>query len=290
MNKVIITVPATSANLGVGFDACGLALSLYNQYEFCLSSINEVEGFDSLFDINNNLVLDSYLKTFSYFKEEAKPIKITQIYQDIPTTRGLGSSSACIVAGVLGASKFLNKKVSLNKLAELAVKLEGHPDNVIPCIYGGLVSSFSYQNKLYINKYKISSKLRFALFIPNFELSTKKAREVLPNNISLDLFKDNIAKAINLPLFYKKGNIRGLRAISNNAFHENYRYTLIEDGLKIKKEMPKNVALFISGAGSTLLAIYKGDYKCDITKLKLSKQWVYLPIELEHEKVKIEEF
>lgn len=137
-----IQIPATSANLGAGFDALGLALTYYNYVEMEESDRIEISSSD---DINiptdeNNLIYISAKDLFNICGKNLKGLKIRQT-NNIPMARGLGSSSACIVAGIVGANMLLGNPLSTDDLVDLAAQIEGHPDNTAPALLGGIVTA-----------------------------------------------------------------------------------------------------------------------------------------------------
>ena len=136
-----VRVPATSANLGPGFDSLGIALSIYNEYEFELKEDIGVsfEGVEREFQNEDNIIFKAINKTFNKYNFKFNGIKIKLIKQEIPISRGLGSSSSCIVAGIVGAFALMGKQINKDEILSLAVEIEGHPDNVCPAIFGGLV-------------------------------------------------------------------------------------------------------------------------------------------------------
>ena len=180
-----IKVPATSANLCVGFDVLGLALSLYNTFTFEKSDDFEFTGFEEEFCCKeNNMVYDSYKYTFEKASMPIVPVRIGFNGQ-IPVSRGLGSSSSLIVAGVFAANYFMQNKLKKQELFDITVELEGHPDNVAPCIYGGLCII----NNGELLKFNISNKWNFGIWLMNNRVSTNEARKILqilefPNSIS----------------------------------------------------------------------------------------------------------
>lgn len=229
-----VRVPASTANLGVGFDSIGLAFDLYNEFIFECSEEDELVNFKKE-HCYNNLVLKSYSFVFEYLKIQRKGVKITLCVKNVPEARGLGSSSTCIVAGVFGANCVLNNMLSKEECLKIATIIEGHPDNVAPCIYGGLVSSFVNGDNVYATKYKVNSSLKFYALIPSFSLSTSLSRKALPDSVKMKDAINNISRAINLPYYFGNGDLKMIRLITKDALHEPYRYRLIENAINIKK-------------------------------------------------------
>ncbi len=256
-----IKVPATSANFCIGFDTLGVALSIYNEYSFDKSDYDFLEGFENLYMNENNLVLTSYKKFFTEFNIPYIPVKIKQIKQNIPNSRGLGSSAACIVAGILAANKLSESNFDKEKLLSLSCQIEGHPDNVAPCLLGGFVVSI-VDKRVNTIKYKVSSKLKFNVFIPNFKLSTEEARKVLPDTYSRKDVVYNLSRMAFLSDALKNGNFETLKLILDDKIHEPYRIKLIPNAIDLKEEINKEDAiLIISGSGSTMLSISLSDVR-----------------------------
>lgn len=256
-----IKVPATSANFCIGFDTLGVALSIYNEYSFDKSDYDFLEGFENLYMNENNLVLTSYKKFFTEFNISYIPVKIKQIKQNIPNSRGLGSSAACIIAGILAANRISKSDFDKEILLSLACKIEGHPDNVAPCLLGGFVASI-VDERVNTIKYKVSSKLKFNVFIPDFKLSTEEARKVLPETYSRCDVVHNLSRMAFLSDALKNGNFETLKLILDDKIHEPYRTKLIPNAIDLKEEINKEDAiLIISGSGSTMLSISLNDVR-----------------------------
>ncbi len=254
--KATIKVPCSTANLGSAFDSSGISLSLYNTFTFEQSEKDVLVNF--LGKPENNLVLNSYKALFKKLNKKYIPVKITLNECNIPLSRGLGSSASCIVAGVVGANYMLKGIATNQEILNVLSELEGHPDNVAPCYLGGLVSSIMVNGEVVSVKCDISNDLNFYALIPEFELSTKKAREVLPKTIA---FKDaifNLSRTAILHNAFSTGDINKIKLVLEDKLHEQYRYPLIKGGVKVKKYLEeKGFVVAISGAGPTLLAISK---------------------------------
>lgn len=160
-----IQVPATSANLGSGFDSLGIALTLYNQVWMEESDTLDISSKDNIKipTDETNLIFWAAKLLYEQCGRKLPGLKIIQ-QNDIPMARGLGSSSACIVSGILGANRLLGNPLSQQDLINLAAKIEGHPDNTTPAILGGLVASAMEGERVYSVSVPVSEKIRFALF------------------------------------------------------------------------------------------------------------------------------
>lgn len=254
LSPFTVRVPATSANLGPGFDVAGIALKLFNETEFVPSSSFETEGFSSL-NGEENLVLSSYKKVFGYLKREPVPVRIVQKKQEIPVSRGLGSSAASILCGILGANEMLNRILSKKEVLDLATALEGHPDNASCAYLGGLVCSVKSGNSYRYLKEEVHPSWTAHLFIPPFEVSTKEARKVLPSQIARE---DAVFTSSHLVLLleaFKKGDAVLLKEAMEDRLHVPYRKTLIPDYETFNGVFSKyGIPFTISGSGSTMVA------------------------------------
>lgn len=253
-----VRVPATSANLGPGFDSLGIALSIYNEYEFSLEGDDiTFEGVEDEFRNKDNIVLKAMKKVFDKYNFKFSGLRIKIVKQEIPIARGLGSSSSCIVAGIIGAFALMDKQIDKEEALDFAVEIEGHPDNVCPAIFGGLVSTVMVKDKALYNCVDVKPGVKFIALIPRFKLLTEKARSILPKEI---LFKDcvyNIGRAALLVSCFSNGNYTLLKEATKDKIHERYRSSLIQNFDDIYNEAIHIGALgcFLSGAGPTLMVI-----------------------------------
>ncbi|CDZ74554.1 homoserine kinase [Peptoniphilus sp. ING2-D1G] len=248
---MIVRVPATSANLGPGYDCMGIALNLYNDFEFIPADKTDHKTKNSLM-----------YKSVDYFYKKnnlTTPDLEIKVTGDIPMSRGLGSSAACIVSSLIFANK--NSGLNLNKdeLLKYATEIEGHPDNVAPALFGGHICSFLEADKIYYYKTHVDEKFVIYLLIPDFELKTKAAREAVPKEIPLANAVSNISRANLIAQALRTGDFNLLRGSAKDTLHEPYRKKLIRD-YDVLKEAAKSAGavLFISGAGPSLMVIKDG--------------------------------
>ena len=259
-----ITVPASSANLGAGFDALGIALTLYNRVwmeeadgtpEAPLCRIEPVDGAPIPTDESNMI----YQTAKGLFARCGRPFRGLHIRQEnnIPMTRGLGSSSACLVAGLLGANTLLGSPLSPADLGDLAAELEGHPDNTAPALLGGLVTAVMDGGRVHTVSVPVSERIRFALFIPNFELKTEVARRVLPAQISRQDAVYNLSRTALMTAALFSGSLQNLRVAVQDRIHQPYRFPLIQGAERVFYTAYGlgAYAVAISGAGPSILAI-----------------------------------
>ncbi|MGM0378409.1 MAG: homoserine kinase [Bacillota bacterium] len=255
-------IPATSANIGPGFDCLGVALNIFLELTIQKSTSNQFIWKDksNIVKKENNLIIntiDNILKK----NNSKKNYKITVIKNDIPISRGLGSSAAAIVAGVYCANYLLDNKYSNNELIKIASDIEGHPDNIVPSIKGGLQISKKINNKYIIDQINFPKNLNFCILVPNFKLSTKKAREALPKKYKK---KDVLFTLSNLGMLinaFNNNNLENIKYLLEDKIHQPYRINLIKDGKKLFKKIDSlnTYGKFISGAGPTLICLIKDE-------------------------------
>lgn len=261
-----IKVPATSANLGAGFDSLGIALSMYNQVwmeEADGVFISSRDGVPVPQD-DNNLVFWAVKKLYDECGAHFPGLRLEQ-ESNIPMTRGLGSSSACIVAGLLGANRLLGSPFAQHELVNLANKIEGHPDNTTPALLGGLVASAVENGRVYSVSVPVSDKIRFAVLIPPFELKTETARKVLPDEVSRENAVYNLSRSALITASLFSGSLENLRVAVQDTLHQPYRAHFIPDMeqvFRITYELG-SYGTYISGAGPSIIAIIGKDFVSD---------------------------
>ena len=257
---VIVRVPATSANVGVGFDCLGLALDLTATFLMTPSERLEVEGCEERFRGKDNLVWQSYLDACRELNLEPQPLHIT-ILSPIPLSGGLGSSSACVIAGIGAAMALSPEGFDRARALELAVRLEGHPDNVAPALLGGLVSSFVDGDVTTSTRMDVADNLRFVAIAPPYEVRTSEARRVLPTEVSRDTAVWQMGRCVAMVRALELGDARLLAAACHDRLHEPYRAKLIPDYDTLRRAALEAGAcgFIISGSGSTMIAVTDGD-------------------------------
>lgn len=257
-----IQVPATSANLGSGFDSLGIALNMYNQVWMEESDSIDISSKDSI-DIpkdENNLIYWAAKRLYDRCGHKLPGLKIIQL-NNIPMARGLGSSSACIVAGISGANRLLGSPLNRQELIDLAAEIEGHPDNTTPAIEGGLVASAIEAGRVYSVSVPVSEKIRFVLFIPPFELKTEKARSVLPQQYSRNDAVYNLSRSALMTASLFSGKLENLRVAVQDKIHQPYRAGLIDhldDVFRMSYELG-SLGTYVSGAGPTIVSMVAAD-------------------------------
>lgn len=253
-----IDVPATSANLGSGFDSLGIALTMKNRIWMEEWDGVEISCLDTV-DVpkdESNLI---YWAADHLYRECGKHLPGLKIVQEnnIPLARGLGSSSSCIVAGILGANRFLGSPLSETDLIHLAAKIEGHPDNTSPALSGGLVASAMEGERVYSVSVPVSEKIRFAVMIPPFELKTEEARKALPERYKREDAVYNLSRSGLMTASLFSGKLENLRVAVQDRLHQPYRSGLIPDYdnvFRMSYELG-SLGTYVSGAGPTIISM-----------------------------------
>ncbi|MBR5817319.1 MAG: homoserine kinase, partial [Clostridia bacterium] len=270
-NKVTVRVPATSANLGSGFDCTGIAFKKYNVLSFeKIEAGLEFEGFEPEFANEENLAYVAFKKVCDELGE--KPfVKIKSVKNEIPIARGFGSSAALIVAGAYAANVLTGSKLTQDELFRICNDIEGHPDNIAPALFGGLCTSIVDNGVPLTKKYSVSDNIFFTALVPEFKVNTKDARAVLPQNISREDAIFNMQRVALLPYAFEKGAIELIPLVTDDRLHEQYRKVLFKNVSEIEKAVYESgaVAFSISGAGPSCIAFSdKEIYKTISEKIK----------------------
>lgn len=294
----LVTVPATTANIGPGFDCLGAALSRYNRFYFSDLSPHEAEktpflleavgiGAEQVTGETDNLLYQSFLQVYRHMGQEPPAVKV-KIEMEVPLARGLGSSATAIVGGIVGANAFGGFGLDDETLLRLAIDQEGHPDNVVPAFLGGCQLTIALGDTQpapfpwTICEIPWHDEIVPVIAIPNFELSTAKARKVLP--LQYDR-ADAIFNMAHLGLLLRAleiGNRDWLRSALNDRIHQPYRKFLIPgfDELEAAAIGAGAYGLVISGAGPTLLALTDTRHQEPVAQA-LTQTWEALGIKSE---------
>ena len=266
-----IIVPATSANVGPGFDSVGVAVTKYLEIQVC----EEREEWMIEHQLGKWIPRDErnlLLKIALQIVPDLQPRRL-KMGSDIPLARGLGSSSSVIVAGIELANQLGNLKLSKHEKLQLATKIEGHPDNVAPAIYGNLVIASSVEGQVSAVVAPFP-ECAFLAYIPNYELRTRDSRGVLPKKLS---YKEAVAASsianVAIAALLTGDMLKAGQAIESDLFHERYRQELVREFATIKKVAKRNgaYATYLSGAGPTVMVLAEPD-KMPKIKAELEKQ------------------
>ena len=292
MKKVTIRVPATTANLGPGFDAFGCALSLYTDVTFEETECGlEITGCDEEFTGPDNLAYVSYCAVLESLSEEVRGIKI-HIDANIPIGRGLGSSAALLVAGAMGANVLRGNKLSTQGLLNITNAMEGHPDNLAPAFYGGLTASMVDNGLPVTVNFPLHPDWDFIALIPDFPLATTFARSVLPTELPRAEAVYNIAHGALVLKALELGDEKLLRTAMQDRLHQPFRKKLIRDYDAIEALVRTTGAGFcLSGAGPTLLCITRDEALEEKLAKKLhtitADSWQILPLHVEFQGARV---
>ncbi|MFV0393382.1 MAG: homoserine kinase [Coprobacillaceae bacterium] len=287
--KVKVRVPATSANLGPGFDVAGLAVTLYNTFVFEIQERGvEITGCPEQFCNEDNLTYQAFKKAADHCGLNFKGVTIN-CSGDVPYTRGLGSSSTCIVAGIVGAFAFKNRAEDRQEILELATLIEGHPDNVAPAIFGGLTVSVMEEDKVSTLNIPVKHKYRFVTLIPPFTLSTEQSRSVLPNEIPRQDAIKNVSHLALLVASLINGHDEGLKLGFKDYLHQPYRGKLItgfDEIVSILEKDEKVLGCYLSGAGPTIMVVIHEEDVMGVVRIKEElgdniKDWQVQKLELD---------
>lgn len=257
---ITVCVPATTANLGPGFDVLGLALNLYNYVKMEIREQDMVievtgEGKDSIPTDRENIVFKAAQKVWGKCGFQYNGLYI-KLENNIPLARGLGSSAAAITGGMVAANALVGYPLSSYEILHLATEFEGHPDNVAPALFGGLVISNFENGKVHNHQIQVQEGLNIVAIVPDFQLSTKLGRGLLPKLVTLKDASFNISRASLLITAFLTGDFQLLSLGMEDRLHQPYRSKLIP-GMEAaltngKKAGALGVAL--SGSGPTVIA------------------------------------
>ncbi|MCE5328832.1 homoserine kinase [bacterium] len=258
---------ATSANLGPGFDCAGIALDIYNECEvYSGNSKNSrisLKGRNAhgIVEDGNNLIFKTIRKVLEkkygacYGKYE-KPVEIV-CEINVPVERGLGGSSTAVVAGLLIANKIYSLNLSDTELLNIGLDIEPHPDNIAPCIAGGLVISYRLKSGNYsFEKIKIKENFKILLMIPGFKVNTSEARKLIPDLIPKEDAISNIANFAMLINCFKEGNMENAANFIRDKIHQPFRKNIYPHSFNLVEELNNDyeIPAAISGSGPAVLA------------------------------------
>ncbi len=262
-NRVTVRVPATTANLGPAFDCMGMALDLWNVVEVCPSEATSVVvegvGASQLPSGEDNLV---YRAMAFLYQRVGLPVPAVSLrcLNHIPLQRGLGSSAAAIVGGLVAANLLAGQPCSQEELLALATEMEGHPDNVAPALLGGCQIVARDGPRLVTAPVPLPPDLGVVLFIPEKMVATKEARAILPDTVSREDAVYNMSRVALLVNALASGRLEDLRVATQDRLHQPARQALFPAMRTIFREALQAGALgvFLSGSGPTVLALTRG--------------------------------
>lgn len=252
---ITIRVPATTANLGPGFDCIGLALDLWNEVQF--EADNQItyrvtgEGASQLDNQPNNLLVEAFLRVYELCGQDSKGATIRS-HNQIPPSSGMGSSAAALVAGIFGANELLGRPLNQADMLKLATELEGHPDNVAPALLGGLVVSVMNEGEILSRRYETPS-LAAVIVKPDVDWPTRVARAVLPPSVPRADAIFNIGRTALVVDALRSGDLDLLRKVMDDRLHQPYRLERIPGGKAAFEAARHFGAAALSGAGPSIL-------------------------------------
>lgn len=251
-----IRVPATSANLGPGFDSLGLALDIWNEISF--EPADKItyqvtgEGIEKFNKTPKNPLTKAYAHLYKLCGKQLQGANISS-HNEILVSSGLGSSAAAIVAGLFGANEELGNPLTKIELLNTAAELEGHPDNVAPALLGGLVVSVTTQAEIIAKRYEMP-ELVVVIVKPNVEWPTRIARAVLPRSVSRTDAIFNIGRAALVVNALREGDLTLLQIVMDDRIHQPYRLKHIAGGMTAYKVAKRFGAAALSGAGPSIIS------------------------------------
>ncbi len=255
-----ISVPATSANLGPGFDTLGVAISLHNQVVIKPSKFHSVslkgEGANNPVLKDNNMFIAIFNDFYHNLSHKKRHFRF-EFTNEIPLSRGLGSSSAVIVSAIASAYAIEGLKIDKDKLLNLALAYESHPDNISPAVMGGFNVTTVQDNEVKYIKKDMPNSLKAILVIPNRPISTQLARKALPFKYSKEDTVFNISHSSLLTAAFMSEDWDILRTASLDKIHQKYRMKQMPELFDVQKTALRSGALMstLSGSGSTLFSI-----------------------------------
>ena len=261
--SITVTVPATTANIGVGFDCLGAALTMANEFQFVVVDTDTklkitVEGNEAykVGTNENNLIYRSVLWLYQHLGRTPPNLEIT-IELGVPLSRGLGSSATAIVGGLLGANSLAGNPLTKEEIVNMAIAIEGHPDNVVPALLGNCLLSVKDNERWQICSIPWHEDIVPVVAIPDFELSTEAARSVLPTEYNRSDAIFNISRMGLLVRALATNNSEWLATALTDKIHQPYRQKLITGYSQVRQAAIEAGAygMVISGAGPTLLAL-----------------------------------
>ena len=291
-----VSVPATSANLGPGFDTLGIALDIRNQVIIKPSRFHSVslkgEGSDNPKLKDNNMFVTTF-NDFYYNLSSKKQQFRFEFYNEIPLSRGLGSSSAVIISAIASAYAIEGMDLDNKKLLNLALSYESHPDNITPAVMGGFTVSTVHENEVYFIQKSIPSYLKAIVVIPNRAISTLLSRKTLPFKYSKEDTVFNVSHSSLLTAAFMSEDWRVLKKASKDRMHQYYRMKQMPELFAVQKVALRNGALMstLSGSGSTF---FNMAYEKDVPRLvkKLQENFPHFKIfscDFDNSGVKIED-
>ncbi|MEK7867701.1 MAG: homoserine kinase [Planctomycetota bacterium] len=261
MKPIVVTTPATTSNLGAGFDCLGMALRLYNRVEFTAGSWRvEVrgEGEGELPTGRASLLFQAAARVFRRARKPM-PRLDARCVNRVPVSRGLGSSATAIVAGLLGANALLGGRFERDELLRLGLALEPHPDNLAPCLFGGLVAAVKGDDGVTVAPIRVPRRLGVVVAVPELRVSTERAREILPRYVSLENAVFNLSRTALFVAACEQDRLDWIREATQDRLHALVRAELVPGAMAAIQPFDGVLASTVSGSGSALLYLVEGE-------------------------------
>ena len=280
--RIVVDVPSTTANIGPGFDCLGAALDLNNRF-----SMRRIEGDSERFELiiegnegshlrggPNNLIYRAAQRVWKTAGVEPVAME-ARVRLAVPPARGLGSSASAIVAGLVGANALVGEPLSKEKLLELAIEIEGHPDNVVPSLLGGLcLTAKTASQRWRVVRCLWVNSVKAVVAIPSIRLSTSEARRAMPKEIPISDAVENLGALTLLLQGLRTGSGELIADGMHDRLHEPYRWPLIKGGLDVR-DAALNAGAWgcaISGAGPSVLALCPEEHGSAVSQAMV-KAW-----------------
>ena len=262
IDDIVVKVPATSANMGPGFDSLGIALDVWNEVRISKGPFSiKIDGIgeEELPKDSSNLVYKSFCKVFEEIDEIVPEVKLSCTNR-IPLTRGMGSSSAALIGGLMSGNAMAGSPLSTSEILNIGAKIEKHPDNVAPALLGGVQIGIYDQEKLITANVPFPEDLKVVLYVPNQVMPTDQARNILAPKVAREDAVYNIGRSALLVQSLVTGDLQNLKYATQDMLHQPQRQKQFFPMKNIIKAAMEAGAFgaFLSGAGSSILAFTKG--------------------------------
>ena len=262
IDDIVVKVPATSANMGSGFDSLGIALDVWNEVRISKGPFSikiDGTGEEELPKDTSNLVYKSFCKVFEEIDEIVPEVKLSCTNR-IPLTRGMGSSSAALIGGLMSGNAMAGSPLSTSEILNIGAKIEKHPDNVAPALLGGVQIGIYDQEKLITANVPFPEDLKVVLYVPNQVMPTDQARNILAPKVAREDAVYNIGRSALLVQSLVTGDLQNLKYATQDMIHQPQRQKQFFPMKNIIKAAMEAGAFgaFLSGAGSSILAFTKG--------------------------------
>lgn len=300
-DPIEVRIPASTSNIGPGFDMLGLALTLYNTVRIEAKE-GDKKGEKNKIKVagrwkreipldESNLIYKTLIDFLKSFGKKELQFRLS-IQNEVPVMAGLGSSSTAILAGLLIGNALCKEPLTRVELLQKAVQIEGHPDNVSPALFGGFTLSYTNRQGEYrVKKLVFPKDLNILVLVPQFCVSTKKARESLPKSYPLNIITRNATRLLRLIKVLEEKEYSLLREVLNDEIHQPYRFDLVPGMQSAYESAYDNGALgvFLSGSGPSLIALVKEQKNQDEILRGMQKNFLNHDIESESYVLSVEE-